>query len=697
MPKAALDVLAFDASLTELKRALSHWAAEWPRSFGLHTLADIPPWLAVTGKLLRRGALLPFDPQTEERLRSLFGDPSSVAPADWVTAIDQLLDMPFAPLLQHDTFDSEAERRFFERLLPSLTPAASLRFWQRQVPIGSLTGDKKHLDAHQRVDFFFAHPRHSPFVVEIDGQQHAQQQEIDARRDALLRQFSIEVLRIPTSEIDAGDGPALTVLKRRLPASQPTTPTELSVPGRWLLAGQRIQRVQLLLLEALERGMLPSDEGRGVSVSVISDDHQGQAFAADLPALALDDLNRLIHDVSTALGVSGSPFFRLTDPDSESLCLSFSGEPPAGVKAVLTVRDAYFPAPPELEIPRTRPFAASSVNRDACERLLHRVFGYATFREGQFEAVDRALRGQDALVLLPTGSGKSIAFQLAAFLRPGVGIVVDPILSLIEDQLENLRAHGIDRAERIAGTQSADDREALLALLGRTQFWFCYIAPERFQSIPFRDSLRALTTNTAVALVAVDEAHCVSEWGHDFRPAYLNLARIAKEYCSTNNVPPPIMALTGTASRSVLKDVQRELDITDFNSVIVPKSFDRQELSFEAIPCRSSEKPIRLKALLDQLPASFGEHRSDFFAAHGPETRSGLLFCPHVNGDHGVVEIGRTAAQHLGIAVPTYASTPPRGERPELLAAQASWCGRRVQTQPLPTHVCDKSLRHGDR
>ena len=84
--------------------------------------------------------------------------------------------------------------------------------------------------------------------------------------------------------------------------------------------------------------------------------------------------------------------------------------------------------------------------------------------------------------------------------------------------------------------------------------------------MPFRDSLRALTTNTPVALVAVDEAHCVSEWGHDFRPAYLNLARIAREYCSTGNVPPPIMGLTGTASRSVLKDVQRELDITDFNS-----------------------------------------------------------------------------------------------------------------------------------
>jgi ATP-dependent DNA helicase RecQ len=662
VPRAALETIALGLSRDDLRWALSQWVAEWPRQLGLQGAAEISPWLAVVGKILRRGTLVPLDPTTEQRLQALINGPA-LPTADWTSAIHELLVQPFEPLQQHDSFE-EKERRFYEILLPGLCGGASRRFWQRQVSIGSLTGDKKHLDANQRVDFVFAHPLRPTLVVEIDGLQHAQQKDADDRRDALLRQFDIEVLRIPTAEVDAGSGPTLLRLKQFLTPVEIPAAAPLSLAAQWLAAGQYLQRVQLLLLEALERGLLLYRERLDLTVSVLAGPRTGLPFLSELAAIVIDDFNRLIRDIGGALGVPNIPRISLTEPNAASLCLCLDGEAPAGVAAALMVRDAYFPAPPELDIPRTRPFVAASVNREACEQLLHRVYGYEAFREGQFEAIERALRGLDALVLLPTGSGKSIAFQLAAFLRPGVGIVVDPILSLIEDQLENLRAHGIDRAERIAGTQSVDEREGLLALLGRTQFWLCYVAPERFQSIPFRDSLRALTTNTAVALVAVDEAHCVSEWGHDFRPAYLNLARIARDYCSTNNVPPPIMGLTGTASRSVLKDVQRELDITDFDAIIVPRSFDRKELSFEAVPCRSGEKPVRLKALLDQLPASFGEHRSDFFSALGTDTRSGLLFCPHVNGEHGVVEVGRAAAQHLGISVPTYASSAPKGERP---------------------------------
>ncbi len=660
IPRAALDAIAFGESLEGSRRALSQWLAEWPRNLSPTAVGDIPPWLAVAGKLLRRGSITPLAPGVEERLRPILGDTSDISPDDWIRATSEIFTLPFEPLFQHDTFDSEAERRFFETVLPNVAPPNLLRFWQRQVSVGSLTGDKTHMEANQRVDFVFAHPDRPTIVVEIDGGQHAQQQDVDARRDALLQEFGIEVLRISTAELDAEDGPALRRLEETLSTIHPTAPTSLSVAGHWLFAGRRIQQIHLLLVEAFEKGVLPRVQAMDLPIHIQMDILPEFPFVSDLAAIALDDFNRLIRDVACALGLPSTPSLRLSGVAESSLSLSFAGEIAQGHNTTLSVRDGYIPATPEIDIPRTRPFVAQNVDRESCERLLHRVYGYNKFREGQFEAIERALKGHDTLVLLPTGSGKSIAFQLAAFLRPGVGIVVDPIISLIEDQLENLRAHGIDRAERLAGTQSVEDRESVLALLGRTQFWLCYVAPERFQSMPFRDSLRALTTNTPVALVAVDEAHCVSEWGHDFRPAYLNLARIAREYCSTGNVPPPIMGLTGTASRSVLKDVQRELDITDFDSVIVPKTFDRKELSFEAIPCRSGEKPIRLKALLDQLPSSFGEHRTDFFTTRGATTRSGLLFCPHVNGDHGVVEVGRLAAEHIGMAVPVYASTPPK-------------------------------------
>ena len=107
-------------------------------------------------------------------------------------------------------------------------------------------------------------------------------------------------------------------------------------------------------------------------------------------------------------------------------------------------------------------------------------------------------------------------------------------------------------------------------------------------------------------MVVVDEAHCVSEWGHDFRTAYLNIGRISREYCESKKLIPPLIALTGTASRAVLKDVQRELQIEDFDAIITPKTFDRPELNFEVILCSSSEKFPRLKGYLGQmLPSLF--------------------------------------------------------------------------------------------
>jgi ATP-dependent DNA helicase RecQ len=669
IPRLALDAITFSVS-EETRRALSQWLAEWPRNFSPATLGEVPPWIAVTGKLLRRGSVIPLDPTVEKRLRPFIGDPSDPLEEDWMRAIDEILTLPIEPLFQHDTFDSEAEREFFEAVLPTLAPVIHRRYWQRQVSIGSLTGDKRHSEANQRVDFVLAYPDHPTVVVEIDGKQHALQQDEDAQRDALLKEFGIEVQRIPTTELTSRDGPALRRLSETLSVLPQPASTSLSVAGCWLFAGRRVQQIQLLLLEALEMGIIPCAETPEISIHIGLDELPGQALEADIAAIAIEDFNNLIRDVGFSLGLSDIPILRLSGVAESSFSLSFSSKAANGSISSLPVRDAYVPAPPELYVPRTRPFVAQNVDRSSCERLLLRVYGYNSFREGQFEAVERALRGHDSIVLLPTGSGKSIAFQLAAFLRPGVAIVVDPIISLIEDQLENLRTHGIDRAERITGIQTVEERGEVHALLGRTQFWLCYIAPERFQSMTFRNSLLALTTNTPVSLVAVDEAHCVSEWGHYFRPAYPNLARIAREYCSAGNASPPIMALTGTASRSVLKDVQRELEILDFDSVIVPKSFDRKELSFEAIPCRSAEKPVRLNAILDQLPMVFGEHRTDFFSPKGTATRSGLIFCPHVNWDHGIVGIGKKTAEHLGISVPGYGSKTPKGESEETWTAK---------------------------
>jgi ATP-dependent DNA helicase RecQ len=679
---------------TNTKRAISQWAAEWPRNFIPNSIREIPAWLAVLGKVIRRGSVLPLPLTIESEFSRLFGKSEAVSESEWVTGVAKIYETPYESKIDPATFDSDEEVYFYDTLLPRLFSKDLRWLWQRQVSIGSLTGHKEHLDANTRVDFVFSCPGKATFVVEIDGEQHLLQQEQDQRRDSVLRDSGIEVIRISTAELRTGNGINIGRLAALIQDFKVNIEPELNNASKWLLAGRRVQQIQLVLLEALEKGFFDWTNHESFKIFVQTDPHLGIRNSELINHLSIKDLNELVEDIALCHGVLHVPRFELTKEPNAFLSLQISNDIQLE-GTVVNICSSYLPASPEIETPKSTPFNVENTDTSSYKKLLHRVYGYAEFREGQLEAVERTLNGKDSIILLPTGSGKSIAFQLASLLRPGVAIVVDPILSLIDDQLENLRFHGIDRAQKIAGNQTTWEREKVMQQLGRAQFSFCYVAPERFQSSPFRDSLRALTTNTPVSLIVVDEVHCVSEWGHDFRPAYLNLARIAREYCSSGDLVPPIMGLTGTASRTVLKDVQRELEINDYESVVVPKSFNRPELSYEAITCRSAEKNIRLKSLLDRLPSSFGLHRSEFYFPTGASTHAGLLFCPHVNGDHGVVEVGRVASNEIGNIVPTYASTPPKGSSKELWTPRLKEMAEGFKRNKFSLMTCTKAFGMG--
>jgi ATP-dependent DNA helicase RecQ len=273
-----------------------------------------------------------------------------------------------------------------------------------------------------------------------------------------------------------------------------------------------------------------------------------------------------------------------------------------------------------------------NVGRGCAEFVLERIWGYPGFREGQFEAIERGLQGLDTVILLPTGAGKSIVFQLASFLRPGTGMVISPLTALMEDQVENLRRCGVSTAGLVTGNDSQADRTRFRDQLAAGVFAFIYISPERLQIDKFRRELRAAVVSRPVSVISIDEAHCVSEWGHDFRPAYLNIARNARELSTRRGQRPPLLALTGTASQTVLRDIQRELDIEDADALITPKSFDRKELSFKIYKCRSDEKPQYLAHAMRDIAQKHGRDVTDLFASGHP----GLIFCPHTRGKHGV-------------------------------------------------------------
>jgi ATP-dependent DNA helicase RecQ len=301
----------------------------------------------------------------------------------------------------------------------------------------------------------------------------------------------------------------------------------------------------------------------------------------------------------------------------------------------------------------------------AVRTMLRSIFAKEDFREGQLDALFEVIEGRDCAVLLPTGAGKSLIYQLAGLVLPGRTLVVDPLVALMEDQIEGLRAQGIDRVAAISAfTTMQGLGDALLEQVSSGEALFVFIAPERLQQRSFRQALRSVSQTAPINLAVVDEAHCVSEWGHDFRTSYLNLGQTLREVCKdVYGAPPPILALTGTASRAVLRDVLIELGIErdSERSVIRPKTFDRPELRYTVIRAEPSDAPAQLKGFVRSLPARFSVPSSDFFRARSERTFSGLVFVPHTNGKHGIVEV-RSELAGLGPTQPAmYSGGPPRG------------------------------------
>jgi ATP-dependent DNA helicase RecQ len=170
--------------------------------------------------------------------------------------------------------------------------------------------------------------------------------------------------------------------------------------------------------------------------------------------------------------------------------------------------------------------------------VLKRVFGYDAFRGEQAEIVDCVVEGGDALVLMPTGAGKSLCYQIPALIRPGTGIVVSPLIALMQDQVDALTALGV-RAGFLNSTQDMEERRAVESAFLAGGLDLLYLAPERLKV----DSTLRLLDRGTIALFAIDEAHCVAQWGHDFRPDYLTLSQLHERWPEV-----PRIALTATAT-----------------------------------------------------------------------------------------------------------------------------------------------------
>lgn len=216
---------------------------------------------------------------------------------------------------------------------------------------------------------------------------------------------------------------------------------------------------------------------------------------------------------------------------------------------------------------------------------LQNIFRKLDFRVGQLPIMNRALQLNSVIGLLPTGGGKSLTYQLAAMLQPGITIVIDPIRSLMIDQYNSLREIGIDKCEFINSTLNTAERNFNQnSLLAKGQLQFIFVSPERFVIEEFRKALdTSVKEGNYFTFAVIDEVHCVSEWGHDFRTPYLNLGDNIQEFCHTyTGKPIPLFGLTATASFDVLADIERELNIQedDGNAVIRFENSVRDEINY---------------------------------------------------------------------------------------------------------------------
>ena len=216
------------------------------------------------------------------------------------------------------------------------------------------------------------------------------------------------------------------------------------------------------------------------------------------------------------------------------------------------------------------------------DQLLKRTFGYGTFRPLQREIIHATLAGQDVFALLPTGGGKSLCFQLPALARPGLTVVVSPLIALMKDQVDALQASGV-AATFLNSTLGADESRARLRGLHRGEYKLLYAAPERLMLEGWVENLKAWN----VSCVAIDEAHCVSEWGHDFRPEYRQLAKLRTALPGV-----PLMALTATATGRVREDIITHLKLRAPATFVA--SFNRPNLTYRVIP-----KDQPLKQIID--------------------------------------------------------------------------------------------------
>jgi ATP-dependent DNA helicase RecQ len=605
-------------------------------------------------------------------------------------------------------------KKFYEELIPKYL--GKYAFIQQllipEVPINEITQVQVDEFNDQQVDFYLPQ---AYLIIEIDGSHHKESKEKDDQRDQHTKKYGIETIRITTQDLELENQVFKTAIQsiiKRIDKVKSQQKTRRESGGQFiaftdyesylndeldidptLLRSIAIIRFQLTLLELLEYGKL--DFSHKWQIELLTNDIK--AFAH----LAIEDLFIWFENI---LGLHKTPFNRPEveikellsreefGTDNNILKIDFSIQKRYTDEfqvnpSILYVRNDYFDeflyfkqgdsreklkfsdfkAYDYFQVSTTNPvnyrltFGGDSKDKENLRYLLWNLFlqnqqgidfESVSFREGQLPILSNILSRNDTIGLLPTGSGKSVCYQLAAILQPSISFVVCPIKSLMYDQKADLDRAFFHRTNHITGDDDSEQKELIQRQFGNGKYFFIFISPERFQLKTFRQYFSAVNEKYNIAYAVIDEVHCLSEWGHDFRTSYLNLSNTIKRLCSDFN----FLGLTATASINVLKDIQIEFGIKQEN-VKTPRDYTRDELEF-IISNDHGNKEEAIKELLHGLKQDIGA-----LSVNGEATKSGIIFTPHVNGRNGCHPLSLSLTEEFHEDVRYYSGSVPKVQR----------------------------------
>lgn len=590
-------------------------------------------------------------------------------------------DMFFLPLLTnekiewvstikgyHETNDNPA-KLFFDKILSECLTNTGYSFVIQlilpEAKVSDIIHDYKEEYLNQKVDFYIPCIK---TVIEIDGMQHLdiENKLKDKLRDQALAEKHIDTIRITaqaiknkTSELKT----ALTELKLKLDNSDLISKYKEVISNSNLeKAKLRIQydiimRFQILMLRLLQNGQWRLSD-TDLNLNVINNDWEGDLV--ELIKLAYEDIMNWIRIIAK---------LRKMDFHKPKL---FIGEAENSIKVdfsiykkwtdgtfrnnnLIYIRNDYFDDENYFILSTADSmqyrFVLEGKESDypELEYILRNIFGFQRFNNGQLPIITNALERIDTVGILPTGSGKSLCYQFAAILQPCISLVVCPIISLMRDQKHNLDQLGIVHTEYIAADKDGEEKGEIRDNLKKGKYLITWISPERFQNIKFRESIAQVNKERNFAYAVIDEVHCLSEWGHDFRTSYLTLVKTFHKFCPEAR----LLGLTATASKYVIEDIKNEFGIDVFNIKTI-SSMDRDELVFHRIDVGKRPK---IDVLCDVLSEISRFYNKDILYDNDTDPKCGLIFTINVGSSYsnlGCIDLSSELSKILKTDIKAY-------------------------------------------